>query len=490
MLFRLLELNRQSLMKATWAHVTLKILFSWIRISVKSIYFILLTIYEYATSRMTKFSKLASMITTIWLISSWIYVVTEKSREVDENGNSVEGDFSKILYLIKNNYDTYSILWSINVLLLFTILINNFTFSSSLSMFYEVIRRWAFDAIFFILMYLNIVFVLSLIFYMLFGVTDENYKTLSDSMLNVFLISIGGKSSLNIITFNSGLKYFWSTIFMITNLLLLNMFVAIIGSHYFEYYLEQDHSKLSSLRMFANAILGNPDKYVDREKQSLLFLFRNKVFRFIHRWVNNVIEDDVQEDLGNTQKCKTCIKNMYAVEGDVLWNAPVQILNIIKEDIASEFSFIDKNIEFNWINTHFWVSNIDNYVSKLVSPHYLMTLLSNKEVLQLENERYTNLGNIELNLDGEHFDSDNHQDFISKCLVLIVLADKHVSFWIASFSEKIELWNRADIDLKVEYWKAMQHNYDVLEKQENKHSASSLSYSNECEQSYNDRSEQ
>ena len=70
--------------------------------------------------------------------------------------------------------------------------------------------------------------------------------------------------------------------------------------------------------MFANAILGNPDKYVDREKQSLLFLFRNKVFRFIHRWVNNVIEDDVQEDLGNTQKCKTCIKNMYAVEGDVL----------------------------------------------------------------------------------------------------------------------------------------------------------------------------
>lgn len=57
-------------------------------------------------------------------------------------------------------------------------------------------------------MYLNIVFVLSLIFYMLFGVTDENYKTLSDSMLNVFLISIGGKSSLNIMTFNSGLKYF------------------------------------------------------------------------------------------------------------------------------------------------------------------------------------------------------------------------------------------------------------------------------------------
>lgn len=59
---------------------------------------------------MTKFAKLASMIITLWLISSWIYVVTEKSREVDENGNSVEGDISQILYLIKNNYDTYSIL--------------------------------------------------------------------------------------------------------------------------------------------------------------------------------------------------------------------------------------------------------------------------------------------------------------------------------------------------------------------------------------------
>ena len=424
------------------------------------------------------------------LISSWIYIITEKSREIDENGNTVEGDISQTLFLIKSNYNTYSTLCSINILLMFVILVNHFTFSSSLSMFYEVIKRCAFDAIFFILMYLNIIFVLSLVFYILFGITDENYKTLSDSMLNVFLISIGENSSLNIITFNSVLRNFWSAIFMMATILLLNMFVAIIGSHYIEYYLEQGNSDLSSLRMFINAILGDPEKYELNAKQTYIISFRNKLFLFIHKWVNNAIEDDVQEDFGNTQSWRDWVKGMHAAENDVICNAPNRILNMIQEEEINEFLLMEQDSEFKSINTHFWVSFIDKYVSKLVSPNYFMSLSNADNSLEFEKERRVHINQIENFLDDNSEISSFQQDFICKKFSFIFIADQHVSFWISTFEEKVKLWNKADINLKFEYWRAMQYNYEVLEKEEHKNSVSSLDESWDIRRSSDFRSEE
>ena len=65
--------------------------------------------------------------------------------------------------------------------------------------------------------------------------------------------------------------------------------------------------------------------------------------------------------------------------------------------------------------------------------------------------------------------------FVSKIIYLILLADNYVSFWIASFDEKVKIWNKANLDLKFEYWKAMQLNYDILEKEDSKHSNSESS---------------
>ena len=266
-IFRLLECDSQILLQHNLTLVLLKITFWFVRFLIKGLYLCLLSVYQYSTSRISKLIRMSSMIITLWLISSWIYIVTENSREIDENGNSIIPNIQETMHSIKNNYDTYSILWSLNILLLFIILVSHFRFSSSLTMFYEVIRRWSLDAMLFILMFLNIILVVSLIFNILFGISDENYKTLSDSMLNVFLVSIGDKSALNTVTFNEYLRDFVAAILMVFTVLLLNMFVAIIGSHYFEYYLEQGSSDLSSLKLFANAVLGNPKKYEDKEGQ-------------------------------------------------------------------------------------------------------------------------------------------------------------------------------------------------------------------------------
>ena len=222
-MFRMLECSKQSLLRKSWAHVWFTLAICFIKSLIKGLYFFLLSIYQYSTSKISKLTRISSMIITLWLISSWVYIFTENSREIDEDGNTVVDNISETLYSIKRDYDTYSILWSINILLMFHILISHFTFSSSLSMFYEVIRRWAFDAIFFILMFFNIILVLSLVFNILFGVTDEKFKTLSDSMLNVFTISIGDKSALDTITFNKYLKIFVAGVFNVVTILLLNI---------------------------------------------------------------------------------------------------------------------------------------------------------------------------------------------------------------------------------------------------------------------------
>ena len=361
------------------------------------------------------------MIITLWLISSWVYIFTENSREIDEDGNTVVDNISETLYSIKSNYDTYSILWSINILLLFLILMSHFTFSSSLSMFYEVIRRCTFDAIFFILMFFNIILVLSLIFNILFGVTDEKFKTLLDSLLSVFTISIGDKSALETITFNKYLKIFVAAIFNIITILLLNMFIAIIGSHYFEYYFEHRSADFSSLRLFVNAILGDPKKYKDEKGQRWFVKAKNRMFRFLHKWANNVIEEDVKDDFGYTSGCKTWIKTMHAAEKDVLWFAPDRILNLIKEDLVDDFSYMMQTSELNWVNTHFWVSMVDKYVSKYVSPDYFMSLL-NCDNTALELEQYRQTSKYENGHALEDIDShraDSQHNFISKIVTII-----------------------------------------------------------------------
>ena len=132
MFFRLIEWNKRSLLNTSWSQITFKLLFRIVIFMIKSTYLLLKTFYDFTTSSLTKFIRVTSMILTLWLISSWIYIITEKTREIDETGDTEQDDIFGILYSIKNNYERYSVLWSMNIICLFIILIKQLSFSSSL----------------------------------------------------------------------------------------------------------------------------------------------------------------------------------------------------------------------------------------------------------------------------------------------------------------------------------------------------------------------
>ena len=142
------------------------------------------------------------------------------------------------------------------------------------------------------------------------------------------------------------------------------------------------------------------------------------MFRFLHKWVNNVIEEDVKEDFGNTQGCKIWIKTMHAAGNDVLWFASDKILSMINEEPVDDFSFMMHNSEHNWVNTHFWVSMIEKYVSKMLSPDYFISLSSlNNNVLELEQERRINLDENEHSIEIDDPHHNNNYSFICKKII-------------------------------------------------------------------------
>ena len=85
-------------------------------------------------------------------------------------------------------------------ILIFWNIMQYFSFSSKLSMFYEVIRNAFFDVTFFIIMQAIIMCGYALIGFMLFGISDEVFSTFSNSCLTLFQMIIGSKSVLNIST--------------------------------------------------------------------------------------------------------------------------------------------------------------------------------------------------------------------------------------------------------------------------------------------------
>ena len=264
MMFRLLERDISSASDRSFSQEVWEYVFYIVRFFVKFTFLLLLSIYEYITKSIFNVMRVGSLTWTLWLISKWILIITEKEYEVDELGNTQENTIFSSVWSIKNNYDTYVLLWWINFLFLFISLTKYFIFSSKLSLFCEVIKRSSHDLGFFIFMYLNMIFVLALIMNIIFGITDEYFETILDLIMSSFLISIGRASSLKIKTFNTPLRDFFNGIFAIATLLLFNMFAAIITSHYFEFYLEQNDSEVSSVKMFMDAILKNSESYQDK----------------------------------------------------------------------------------------------------------------------------------------------------------------------------------------------------------------------------------
>ena len=403
MMFRLLERDISSSDKS-FAQEAWEYAFYIVRFLIKFTLLLLLSIYEYITKSIYNIMRVGSLIWTLWLINKWILIITEREYEVDELGRTQENTIFSSVWSIKNNYDTYVLLWWINFLFLFISLTKYFIFSSSLSLFCGVIKRSSHDLGFFIFMYLNMIFVLALIMNIIFGITDENFETILYSIMSSFLISIGRASSLKIKTFNTPLRDFFNGIFAIATLLLFNMFAAIITSHYFEFYLEQNDSKVSSVKMFMDAILKNSESYQDKTNDSWITKSKNFLLRYVYKWVYDATHTEAVKTFDNMKGSKIWAKNLKSVQKSIILNAPNRILKFIREDQSDYIGLEDRDFEANSVKAHFWVSNIDYYLLKMSKLIFKNLCKSSHKILELEQDRRVKIDENE----GDFFEADSN----------------------------------------------------------------------------------
>jgi len=185
----------------------------------------------------------------------WISIITESKIHVSEDG-STNADMFNIAFDQSDRIYSYIAVCSLITIFMFIKLMNFFTFSSKLSMFYEVIQRASYDIFFFTIIFWSIITVFSLVGHILFGVTDDKFEHFSESILTMLLMVVGGVTSIDIETDFSIAKHIFGILYVLITLLLLNMFIAIIGSHYFEFYLAQGGIKLSAVTLIIKAVFG------------------------------------------------------------------------------------------------------------------------------------------------------------------------------------------------------------------------------------------
>ena len=105
-------------------------------------------------------------------------------------------------------------------------------------MFSEIMKSAVYDITFFALMFIIVLISYSLSTHILFGVRNENFAEISECLMSCILIILGAFEISDIKSIDQNILRFVGITFLFVNLLLLNMFIAIISSYYFEYYSE------------------------------------------------------------------------------------------------------------------------------------------------------------------------------------------------------------------------------------------------------------
>jgi hypothetical protein len=151
-----------------------------------------------------------------------------------------------------------------------------FGFSKKLSMFSEILRSAAFDILFFALMFMIVLVGYTISTYVQFGIRNEDFSTLTDSLLSNFLIVIGSYGQTELDVYDQFMIRFMSISFLIVNLLLLNMFIAIIGSHYFEYYaVNSGHTETALSKLIVRILLSKDIELLLLEGKKTLLKNKN-----------------------------------------------------------------------------------------------------------------------------------------------------------------------------------------------------------------------
>ena len=78
--------------------------------------------------------------------------------------------------------------------------------------------------------------------------SNETFHTFSESVFTMLMIVIGQRSMFTVFSLNTLYKDLFGYSFILLSVLQLNMFIAIVGTHYFEFYLENGGTDRNSFK--------------------------------------------------------------------------------------------------------------------------------------------------------------------------------------------------------------------------------------------------
>jgi len=171
-----------------------------------------------------------------------------------------------------------------------------FKFSSKLTMFYEILNKSFSDISLFLTLFIIILTGYALIGHMLFGNTDPNFNTLGNSLISLFMMVVGSLCSFDIVSYYTEIKCLYGATYMFFGIMLLNMFVAIIGSHYFEYYIEQDYVGSNFFKQLIKSYVGSEKDIALNESQGFAKRIYNQIINYLRKWAYDfvIIEENFE----------------------------------------------------------------------------------------------------------------------------------------------------------------------------------------------------
>lgn len=241
--------------------------------------------------------NVSSMVITLINIKLWIQVVTENEFTINEDG-SAPGSFEYV-YNTVEHLQSYRYLSSFNVIVMFINIMRLFTFSSKLSMFYEILQKAIFDIILFLVILFLIICGYALVGHILFGYSDQSFSTYIDSFFSIFLIVVGASSSFDILSYFTLTKTTFGLSLIIISIFLLNMLVAIVGSHFFEHFIEQENVKANFFKLFILSYFGQDNIQSPKETDPFLIKLCLTIKNYMIQWASHIVITDADREDGS-----------------------------------------------------------------------------------------------------------------------------------------------------------------------------------------------
>ena len=221
----------------------------------KFLYMILEATYRLLQKDLFNFIDILSLALSLGMFAILLTMFNNdfrKNYELPGDWEDYIGEFAVLDYYMT----IFKNLAAYNSLLIFARLQQYFKFSKQLSLLSDILESAKLDIVFFLFMFAIILFAYAMMGYMLLGHFDSNYETIGNAVISCYSMLVGQFEVTTIRQADNMLGIIFFVSFMILfNLLLLNMFIAIIGAHFDQIKSQEDDtSSVKGLGFFSKIV--------------------------------------------------------------------------------------------------------------------------------------------------------------------------------------------------------------------------------------------